>query len=125
MFARKEARTPIPWGLVGLIGLVLALETFVARHEVGLMTYVALNARYAVDQTRTLDDCQVLCLGDSQVKFGIDPWTIEGGSGFRARNLAIASSPTPTSYLLLRRALDAGARPSAILVGHMTLSSNL
>jgi hypothetical protein len=125
MFAQKEARAPIPWGLVGWIGLVLAIESLVARHEIGLMTYVALNARYAVAEARVSNDCQVLCLGDSQVKFGIDPGTIEAVSGLRARNLAIASSPTATSYHVLRRALEAGARPSAVVVGHMTFSSSL
>jgi hypothetical protein len=125
MSAQKEARAPIPWGLFGLIGLVLAVESIVARHEIGLMTYVALNARYAVAESRATNDCQVLCLGDSQVKFGLDPGTIEAGSGLRARNLAIASSPTPTSYHLLRRAVDAGARPSAVVVGHMTFANSL
>jgi hypothetical protein len=125
MLAHKEARTRIPWGFVGLIGLVLAIESLVARHEVGLMTYVALNSRYAVAETRKLTDCQVLCLGDSQVKFGIDPGTIEAGSGYQTWNLAIASSPTLTSYHLLRRALEAGAHPSAVVVGHMTFSCSL
>jgi hypothetical protein len=125
MLAHKEAHTRIPWGFVGLIGLVLAIESLVARQEVGLMTYVALNSRYAVAETQKSTDCQVLCLGDSQVKFGIDPGTIEAGSGYRARNLAIASSPTLTSYHLLRRSLEAGAHPSAVVVGHMTVSSSL
>jgi hypothetical protein len=125
MLAHTEACSRVPWGFVGLIGLVLAIESLVARQEVGLMTYVALNSRYAVTETQRSNDCQVLCLGDSQVKFGIDPGTIEAGSGFRARNLAIASSPTLTSYHLLRRALEAGAHPSAVVVGHMTFSNSL
>src|SRR5947209_8621239 len=94
---KKPPSEPFPWGLIGLIALVLGIESIVARHELGLMSYVALNARYAVAEARTSDDCQVLCLGDSQVKFGLDPWTIEAGSGLRAKNLAIAGSPTPTS----------------------------
>lgn len=123
MSARRGRRAALPGGLIGLVGLVIAVESFVSRHEFGLMTYDALNARYAAEVASRSADCGLLCLGDSQVKFGIDPATIEARSDLRARNLAVVGSTTPASYVLLRRALDDGARPSAVLVGHLTFSS--
>jgi hypothetical protein len=46
----------------------------------------------------------------------VAPSLIEAGTGRSTYNLAVCASPSPTSYFLLKRALDAGAKPSAILV---------
>jgi len=57
----------------------------------------------------------VLCFGDSQMKFGIAPHVVAARTGRPAYNLAIVGGQPPASYFLLRRALEAGARPSAVL----------
>jgi hypothetical protein len=57
----------------------------------------------------------VLYLGDSLIKHALIPRLIEEGSRCRGYNLAVASAPSPASFFLFRRALDAGARPSAIV----------
>jgi len=41
---------------------------------------------------------------------------IEGKSGLRTFNLSAARAPTLMTYFLFRRALDAGARPDAIII---------
>jgi hypothetical protein len=121
----KSFQKAVPWGVVGLVGLVLMVEGTLATREPALASYAAWNSTYAATEAggKALDS-QVLCLGDSQVKFGLDPKVIERDSGLKAYNLAIAGAPPPASYFALRRALKAGARPSAIVIGHMTLSGS-
>ncbi len=58
----------------------------------------------------------VLCLGDSAIKFGVAPTVIEKKSGRSCYNLAVLAGNPVTSYCLLRQALDAGARPSTIVI---------
>jgi hypothetical protein len=112
----------VPWGLLGTLVLVAVVERFSARHDLELSTILTRNTRFAVQGAeREAAECEVLCFGDSQVKLGVDPKVLEDSLHVRAFNLAILSAPPPASYFLLRRALEAGARPSALLVGHMTL----
>jgi hypothetical protein len=118
-------RRSVPGGFAGMFCLVLAVEALIGRRLADLSSYHVLNARYAGAQARRgAVGSDVLCLGDSQVKFGVDPVVIERRSGRRAFNLAIAASPPPSSFYLLRRALDAGARPSAVLIGHMVINGD-
>jgi hypothetical protein len=55
------------------------------------------------------------------MKFGFHPTEFERQTGLRAYNLAVPGTPPPLSRALLARALAAGARPRAIVFGHMTL----
>jgi hypothetical protein len=59
---------------------------------------------------------EVLCLGDSLVKTGVVPAALEVRLDRTTYNLGAWGSPTPLSYFLLRRALDAGARPRALVL---------
>ncbi|HEV3121033.1 MAG TPA: hypothetical protein VGY53_03985, partial [Isosphaeraceae bacterium] len=102
-----------------LVGLV---EGALAERELLLATAVTANSRFAAQMAqREGPACGILAFGDSQVKCGILPAVLEDRLGLRAFNLAILASPPPASYFLLRRALGAGARPAAIVVGYMTL----
>lgn len=65
---------------------------------------------------REAPGCQVLCFGDSLVKQSVIPQVLERRLGGRVYNLALGAGPPPASYFLLRRALEAGARPRAVLV---------
>ena len=60
----------------------------------------------------------VLCFGDSLVKLGLQPRILAAqlGEGRRAYNLALCAGRAPASYFLLRRALEAGAKPEAVVV---------
>ena len=60
-------------------------------------------------------NAQILCLGDSLAKHGFIPEVIEDATGLRTYNLAVAAGPVSVTEILLKRALGAGSRPSAIV----------
>jgi hypothetical protein len=68
------------------------------------------------ESDRDLHGYHVLCFGDSQVKTGVAPRLIEARTGLRAYNLALIGGQAPSSYFMLRRALQRGARPEAVVV---------
>jgi hypothetical protein len=104
----------LPWGLIGMVVLVAAAERSTARREsrvigdkLGLAWRVSDQAARS-EATRA----EVLCFGDSLVKLGILPRVLEA-NGCRS------------AYYLLRHALDAGARPKAVLVDfHVEMLTN-
>ena len=110
-------RTATPWGVAGMIGLIVAIECFVARNWLDFTDPVSLSWRYSAAAIQTESrGCDLLCLGDSLIKHGLLPGVIEEGTGRRTANLSAARAPTLLTYFLLRRALDAGARPRAIII---------
>ena len=100
----------LPWGLIGMLGLLLAVEKVVVRHDPDLTGIVPLNWRFArnkaVSEARK---CEILCLGSSIVKFGICPSLIEAETGKPTFNLAMCGASLPANYFVLRRAIEAGA----------------
>jgi hypothetical protein len=113
----SEPRRPRwPVGFVGMLGLLLAVESILARGELGLDTVGAadwgLNRAEAVREAR---DAEILCFGDSLIKCGVAPAVLEARLDRAAYNLASLGATPPASYFLLKRTLDAGARPRAIL----------
>jgi hypothetical protein len=110
-------RSGIPWGVVGMIGLIVVIEGFVGRNWLDFSDPVSLSWRFSAEAARTeAAGSQLLCLGDSLVKHGLIPSVIEGESGLRTSNLSAARAPTLMTYFLFRRALDAGARPDVIII---------
>jgi hypothetical protein len=110
-------RTAIPWGVVGMIGLIAVIECFVARNWLDFTDPVSLSWRYSAAAVPTESPgCELLCLGDSLIKHGLLPGVIERGTGRRTANLSAARAPALLNYFFLRRALDAGARPRAIII---------
>ena len=107
----------LPLGLLGTVVLVAACERSVARHSLDLTAQAnwewRLSARAARDRSRP---GAVLGFGSSLMKLGVAPGVIEEAVGRPMTNLGLCAGPAPASYFLLRRALEAGARPSAILV---------
>ncbi len=106
----------VPGGLLGMLALVAAVELSVTRCGDRFVDAVAnawrFSARAAAGKA---PGCDVLCLGDSLVKHGLSPKVLAEVTGRKTYNLAAPASPVPMTYFLLRRALDAGARPSAIV----------
>ncbi len=106
----------LPTGFLGMLALMAAIECGVIglRETLGWSTWsFAYSFEWAGGAAR---DCEILCFGDSLVKCGIVPSVIEARTGRRTFNLAVLGSSAPFSYLLLRRSLDSGARPSAVIV---------
>jgi hypothetical protein len=96
---------------------LLGVERFVVRQEMMLNTAesaAAGRAHFAARQEAT--KCEILCLGDSLMKFGVIPRVIEGRLGRPAYNLALVGGQPPGAFFTLRRALRAGARPAAVVV---------
>jgi hypothetical protein len=106
-----------PWGLLGAFCLILAIESTVAHHAHELTTPPRLewreSRRAAGAEAR---NCQILGLGTSMTKLGFYPSVVERESGLRTYNLASCAGRLPGSYFLLRRVLDGGANPEAVVL---------
>jgi hypothetical protein len=106
-----------PAGLLGAICLVIVAEWCVrAREATEFSTVWAAGWRDSRERANTTADCQILCMGDSLVKFSVFPRVLEESLGLRAINLANCVGQPPTDYYLLKRALAAGAKPRIIIV---------
>ncbi len=112
---------PAPWGLVGMLVLVGLGEAIVGHVEpsiVGVEPWDWRRTGQAASLSPEVRAASVLCFGDSLVKLGVQPRVLEAGLGEnrRAYNLALCAGRAPSSYFLLRRVLEAGARPEALVV---------
>jgi hypothetical protein len=100
-----------------MVALLIVFETFVARHWVDWTDAVSLSWRYSAQAAETDSlDCELLCLGDSLIKHGLVPSVIERTAGQKTVNLSAARASTLLTYSLVRRALDSGARPKALIL---------
>jgi hypothetical protein len=100
-----------------MLALMVVIENIVARDVLDFSDPVSLSWRLAAHSARHVAPrCAVLCAGDSLVKHGLIPKVITARSGLAAVNLAVARGPAPATYFLFRRALEAGARPAALVV---------
>ena len=109
-------RRAVPRGLLGMLAVVALVEASHAwfRLDVPGVTDDWVRDRHIA--AGSLRDVDVLVLGDSAVKFGVVPGVVESGSGRTCFNLAVLGGSPAISLALLRRALDGGARPSAVVV---------
>ena len=83
--------TAIPWGVVGMIGLVVMIECFVGRNWLDFTDPVSLSWRYSAEAVaKESPACDLLCLGDSLIKHGLLPAEIEEETGRRTVNLSAA-----------------------------------
>jgi hypothetical protein len=100
-----------------MAALVVLVEGSVARRPMRLLDVddwaYRLGARVASHDAPRYD---VLCFGDSLAKLSLVPRALTERSGLRAYNLAVSGSQAPASACLLRKALDSGARPAAVVV---------
>lgn len=113
----RPPRPAIPWGLVGMLVLVVAVDRLAIQRNLALTSDQALSWKFAGREARRrATGADVLFFGDSMVKMGLLPRVIKEKSGRTAYNLALYNGVAPASYFLFRRALEAGARPSAVVV---------
>ena len=94
----------------------LAHQGAVARKSLDLLDLDDWAYRKSVKATQTAKRYDVLCFGDSMVKCGLLAKGVEERSGLKVLNLAVSGSQAASSYALLKRALDAGAKPEAVIV---------
>jgi hypothetical protein len=115
--SRREMWSGIPWGFLGMIILVLGIESKLGKIGADYADFSVRDWKHSRKESeRDLRRYQLLCFGDSQVKTAVVPQVIEAKTGWRAYNFALVGGQAPSSYFLLRRALAHGARPSAIVV---------
>ncbi|MDG3002997.1 hypothetical protein [Paludisphaera mucosa] len=113
----KELFGRLPWGFLGMIAMVFAIERFAIRDiplypEPGGRSWNHSSTGIA----RKTAGRDVVYFGDSLVKNEVLPKIVEEQSGKSGYNLALHSGSAPSSYYLLRRMVDSGVRPSSVLV---------
>ncbi len=113
----REALRRVPRGLLGMVALVVLCESFIAANHLRFSRLEADDWQAAARTARgNLPLGGILCLGDSQLKFGVSPLILEGKLGQPSQCLAIQGGQAPSTYLLLKRAIDSGVFPGAIVV---------
>ena len=108
-----------PWGFLGMLGLVMAIEWTIAGHDLDFTAVWHWDWRIIGKSATRPDRVQgreVLIFGDSLVKFGLIPRVIRDLSGKTAYNFALHTGQTSSSYFMLGRTLRAGAKPSMIVL---------
>ena len=95
--------------LLGMIALIAAVEGSLAAHRIDFATPWTEDWRFSAWAAREKSPgCDVLCFGDSLVKYGVMPRVIEARTGLKSYNLATSGGTMPTAFFLFRQALDAG-----------------
>ena len=116
-FSLRETVRKIPRGFLGMLVLVGLCEAYLSTHELKFSRIEAEDWKASAKIAKqSLPPGGILILGDSQVKFGMMPLLMESKLGQPAQCLAVQGGQAPSSYFLLRKALDAGVVPSAIIV---------
>lgn len=116
---RPAGRLPIPLGVVGMIALMVLIETGLGRSERFANDMAVAWRLKAGAARREAASSDVLCFGDSLVEFAVLPEVLEERLGDKAYNLALHAGTPSASYYLLKRALAAGAKPKAVVVDFM------
>ncbi len=116
----RPPRTRWPSGLLGTLAIIAAVEASLAASPLRFADTASLNWRLAADDVdREAARTEIACLGDSLTKIGVVPEVIRAGTGKRTYNFAMARAPAQATYFLLRRLIEAGGRPSAVVVDFM------
>src|SRR4051794_23517903 len=100
---RRSGRA-LPWGLLGMLALVGAVERTVIRGNLALRNGRAESWGRTARDVKPARGCDVLLFGDSLVKSGLIPRALGRGTGRSTFNLAVVGGSAPSSYFLLRRA---------------------
>lgn len=113
----RRAFVALPGGLIGMLVLVVAIEGSIAGRWLEFSDPVVLSWRFSDRAARVnAPGRDVLFLGDSLVKHGLIPSVFRQETGLDGVNVAAARAPALLTDFLLRRALDAGARPRAVII---------
>lgn len=108
-----------PAGLIGALGLILAFEGIIAQMPAGGGRRSRLDSSWqsALQAAEGPEaGSEILCFGDSLIKLGILPRILQARIGRSAYNLAVLGGQPPTTHCLLRRVLERGQTPRALIV---------
>ncbi len=109
----------LPFGLFGLLLIVGFIESRPTDPlSLERLDKSSLAWRYSAELAESSDvlDAEILCFGDSIAKLGLQPRVFEEKLGLQTFNLAMFGAQTPATYYVLRRTLDAGARPRLVIL---------
>lgn len=115
--SRERWPGKLPWGFLAALALASGVEWFVARNWLDFTRPDSWEWRLSGRAAgREATGAGVLALGSSVAKQGIVPRAIESAVGLPAFNLAVCAGSPISSYYLLRKAVEAGARPKVVVV---------
>lgn len=107
----------MPWGLVGMLVLSLGVEVFVSKNPTDFLSSECWDWRMSWKSAGSkASKADVLIFGDSLAKISVVPSVVEARTGHSAYNQAVFVGQAPGSFFLFRKALDAGARPKAVIL---------
>ena len=110
-------RGPLPWGFLGMLGLLIAAEWTLAGHDLDLTAPWHWDWRTTGKlAAKKQGKADVLLFGDSLMKFGVMPKVVGDRAGMTAYNFALHTGQASSSYFMLRRVLAAGHHPRAIVL---------
>jgi hypothetical protein len=115
--AAKARRWPI--GFLGMIAAIAAIESGREGRDRGHQAWLIdswIEARRAASDQAP--GRPILCFGDSQVQQGVLPRVVAAHAGRDGYNLAVPGGQPVSSYHLLKRSMESGARPEAVVLGH-------
>ena len=106
-----------PLGLLGAIALISAVETWIDRRGDRLMSPDQWIFRTTEKKAPSLAQGRdVLIFGDSMAKLSLAPRRFETSAGLKGYNFSLSGSQAINSFHMLRKTLDAGAKPRFVLV---------
>ena len=112
----SRSKTTRPAGLMGMIVVVLVMETLIGRAPKRFLDPPTYSWSFAAERARReAVPAEVLCVGDSLVKHSLIPSVITEKTGLRAENASAASAPAVWTYFVLQRALQAGSKPKVVV----------
>ena len=109
----------IPSGLLGMLLLIGMLERQVSRYPELILSSHEMD--WAVGVRDSENNCRgedILCFGDSMLKFGLSPILLAERLGCSVRSVALLDGNPASSYFLFRRAILAGAKPKIVFVDY-------
>ena len=110
-------RAAAPWGFLGMLVLLVAVEWTLGTHDLDFTAPWDWDWRTTGKlAAKKQGKAEILLFGDSLVKFGVMPRVLHDRTGLTAYNFALHTGQTPSSYFMLRRVLEAGNHPKAIVL---------
>ena len=107
----------MPHGVLGMVLIVIAVENTLAKHSDLITDLMPATWKYSATKAhKDARSAQILCFGSSLVKFGILPKVLQEETGLPAYNLSVYGGRMASSYILLKKSLESGARPKAIVL---------
>ncbi len=125
LFSRNSllarGRRSCPLGLIGMLVTIGTVERSIApriydARGVGRVEMSWEDSARAAGASE--GKSEILLLGDSRIKLGLLPRVLHDQLGFSVYNLGMLGGQAPGNYFLLRRVLDRGSRPRAIVVDY-------